>query len=152
MVWLQVNRLVYNIKSPLFILCISMVFPIISILETFYVMLQNYYCTFNYFIFKICHLKTTRMQRRNHINDIIDRVNKLIDDNDINELMLPGKIKLKDINQHINIEEFYRRDYYRIIDMVIESIHTYFNATDINIYKQIEQIFTNTEHNIDIYI
>ena len=27
--------------------------------------------------------------------------------------------------------------------MAIESIHTYFNATDINIYKQMEQIFTN---------
>ena len=34
--------------------------------------------------------------------------------------------------------------------MEIESIHTYFNATDINIYKQMEQIFTNIEHNIDI--
>ena len=31
-----------------------------------------------------------------------------------------------------------------------KSIHTYFNATDINIYKQIEQIFTNTEQHIDI--
>ena len=27
---------------------------------------------------------------------------------------------------------------------------TYLNATDINIYKQMEQIFTNTEQNIDI--
>ena len=44
----------------------------------------------------------------------------------------------------------YRRDYYRIIDMAIESIHTYFNATYINIYKQMEQIFTNIEQNIDI--
>ena len=35
--------------------------------------------------------------------------------------------------------------------MVIYSIDKYFNATDINIYKQIEQIFTNTEQNIDIY-
>ena len=43
---------------------------------------------------------------------------------------------------------FYRRGNYRIIDMVIESIHTYFNATDI--YKQMEQIFTNTEQNIYI--
>ena len=38
----------------------------------------------------------------------------------------------------------YRKYYYRIIDMAIESIHTYVNATDINIYKQMEQIFTNT--------
>ena len=29
--------------------------------------------------------------------------------------------------------------------MEIESIHTYCNTTDINIYKQMEQIFTNTE-------
>ena len=69
-------------------------------------------------------------------SDIIDLVNKLIDDNDIDDLMLPIKIKTKDNNQHINIEEYYRRDYYRIIDMAIESIHTYFNATDINIYKK----------------
>ena len=34
--------------------------------------------------------------------------------------------------------------------MAIESINTYFNATYINIYKQMEHIFTNTEHNIDI--
>ena len=40
----------------------------------------------------------------------------------------------------MNIEEFYQRDYYRIIDMTIELIHTYFNETDINIYKQMEQI------------
>ena len=64
--------------------------------------------------------------------------------------MLLRKIKRKDNNQHINIEVFYRIYYYRIIDMAIESIHTYFNATDINIYKQIEQIFTNTGQNIDI--
>ena len=44
----------------------------------------------------------------------------------------------------------YRRDYYRIIDMAIESINTYFNAIDINIYKQIEHIFTTTEQYIDI--
>ena len=44
----------------------------------------------------------------------------------------------------------YRIYYYRIIDMAIESINTYFNATDINIYKHMEQIFTNTEQNIDI--
>ena len=44
------------------------------------------------------------MQRRNHISDTINRVNKLIDDNDIDELMLPRKIKRKDNNQHINIE------------------------------------------------
>ena len=74
----------------------------------------------------------------------------MIDDNDIDDLMLPRKIKQKDNNKHINIEELYRRYYYRIIDMAIESIHTYFNATDINIYKQMEQIFTNTEQNIDI--
>ena len=63
----------------------------------------------------------------------------MIDDNDIDDLMLPRKIKQKDNNQHINIEEFYRRDYYIIIDMVIDSIHTYFNATDINIYKKMEK-------------
>ena len=74
----------------------------------------------------------------------------MIDDNDIDDLMLPRKIKRKDNNQHINIEEFYRIDYYRIIDMAIESIHSYFNTTDINIYKQMEQIFTNTEQHIDI--
>ena len=34
--------------------------------------------------------------------------------------------------------------------MAIESIHTYFNATDINIYKQMEQIFTNIDQHIDI--
>ena len=41
--------------------------------------------------------------------------------------------------------------------MAIESIHTYFNATDNNIYKQMDingykwiQIFKNTEKNIDI--
>ena len=34
--------------------------------------------------------------------------------------------------------------------MAIESIHTYFNAKYFNIYKQMEQIFTNTEQNIDI--
>ena len=60
-------------------------------------------------------------------SDIIDRVNKLIDDNyiinNIDDLMLPRKIKRNDNNQYINIEEFYRRDYYRIIDMTIESIH-----------------------------
>ena len=33
--------------------------------------------------------------------------------------------------------------------MAIDSINTYFNATDINIYKQIEHIFTNIEQNID---
>ena len=32
-------------------------------------------------------------------SDIIDRVNKLIDDNDIDDLMLPRKIKRKDNNQ-----------------------------------------------------
>ena len=69
-------------------------------------------------------------------------------DNDIDDLMLPRKIKRK-YNQHINIEEFNPRDYYRIIDMEIELIHTYLNATYINIYKQMEQIFTNTEQNID---
>ena len=72
------------------------------------------------------------------------------DDNDIDDLMLPRKIKRKDNNQYYNIEEFYRRDYYRIINMAIESIHRYFNATDIIIYKQMEQIFTNIEQNIDI--
>ena len=76
----------------------------------------------------------------------------MIGDNDIDDLVLPRKIKRKDNNQHINIEKLYRRDYYRIIDMAIKSIHTYFNATYINIYKQMEQIFTNTEHNIDIII
>ena len=40
----------------------------------------------------------------------------------------------------------YRRDYYRIIDMVIELIKTYVNATDINMYKQMEQIFTRTTY------
>ena len=44
----------------------------------------------------------------------------MIDDNDIDDLILPIKIKRKDNNQHINIEEFYRRDYYRIIAMAIE--------------------------------
>ena len=46
----------------------------------------------------------------------------------------------------------YRRDYYKIIAMEIESIHTYFNATYINIYKQMEHIFTNrtTVQNNDI--
>ena len=63
--------------------------------------------------------------------------------------MLPRKIKRNDNNQHINIDKFYQRDYYRIIDMEIESINTYFNAIDINIYKQMEHIFTNTEQNID---
>ena len=74
----------------------------------------------------------------------------MIDDNDIDDLMLLRQIKRKDNNQHINIETFYRRDYYRIIDMAIESIHTYFNATDITITKKMEQIFSNTEQNIDI--
>ena len=82
----------------------------------------------------------------------------MIDDNDIDDLVLPmpkalvlpRKIKRKDNNQHINIEELYQRDYYRIIDMVIESIRTYFNATDINIYKHMEQIYTNTEQHIYI--
>ena len=57
--------------------------------------------------------------------------------------MLLRKIKRKDNNQHINIEEFYRSDYYRIIDMAIESIHTYFNATDINILYIYIYIQTN---------
>ena len=52
---------------------------------------------------------------------LIDRVNKLIDVNYIYDLILPRKIKRKDNNQHINIEKMYRRDYYRIIDMAIES-------------------------------
>ena len=34
--------------------------------------------------------------------------------------------------------------------MEIKSIHTYCNATDINIYKRMEQMFTNTEKHIDI--
>ena len=37
--------------------------------------------------------------------DIIDRVNRCIDDNDIDDLMLPRKIKRKDNNQHINIDD-----------------------------------------------
>ena len=45
---------------------------------------------------------------------------------------------------------YYRRDYYRIIDIEIKSINTYFNATDINIYKQMEYIITNTEQHIYI--
>ena len=65
-------------------------------------------------------------------SDIIDRLNKLIDDNYmimiIDDLILPRKIKRKD-NQHINIDTFYRRDYYRIIYMATESIYTYFKAT-----------------------
>ena len=36
-------------------------------------------------------------------SDIIDHFNKLIDDNDIDDLMLSRKIKRKDNNQHINI-------------------------------------------------
>ena len=32
--------------------------------------------------------------------------------------------------------------------MTIESIHTYFNSIDINIYNKMETIFTNTEQNI----
>ena len=36
-------------------------------------------------------------------SDIIDRVSKFIDDNYIDDLMLPRKIKRKDNNQHINM-------------------------------------------------
>ena len=32
--------------------------------------------------------------------------------------------------------------------MAVESINTYFNATDINIYKQMKHIFINTEQHI----
>ena len=57
-----------NMKLPLFIIGISMVFPIISILEKFNVMLQSKTISkFNEFIFKICHPKTTIMPRINHI-------------------------------------------------------------------------------------
>ena len=34
--------------------------------------------------------------------------------------------------------------------MAIDPIHTYFKAIDINIYKQMEKIFTNTDQNIVI--
>ena len=44
----------------------------------------------------------------------------------------------------------YQRDYYRIIYMANEAINTHFNAPDINIYKQMEHIFTNTEQHIYI--
>ena len=51
-----------NMKSPLFNLGIYMVFPIISILEKFNVMLQSKTITVSLMV-----SKTTRMQRRNHI-------------------------------------------------------------------------------------
>ena len=141
-----------NMKSPLFILGIYMVFSIISILEKFNVNLQSKTITVSLMISysNFFFPKLQKCREEIIFSDIIDLVNKCIDDNDIDDLVLPRKIKRKDNNQHITIEELYRRDYYRIIDMAIESIHTYFNATDINIYKEMEQIFTNTEHNIDI--
>ena len=127
-----------NMKSPLFIFGISMVFPIISILEKFNIMLQSKTITTSLMISSSKSVIHKLQECREEIifSDIIDRVNKLIDDNDIDVLMLPIKIKRNDNNQHINIEECYRRDYYRIIYMTIESIHTYFNSTDINIYIQ----------------
>ena len=140
-----------NMKSPLFILGISIVLPIISILEKFNVMLQSKTITVSLMISSSKPVIQKLHEFREVIfSDIIDRVNKLIFDNDINELMLPKQIMKNYNNQHINIEECYRRDFYRIIDMECESINTYFSATDINIYNQMEHIFTNTEPNIDI--
>ena len=115
-----------------------MVFPIISILEKFNGMLQSKTITVSLMISssKSVIQKLQKCREEIIFSDIIDRVNTLVDDNDIDDLMLTRNIKRKDNNQHINIEEFYRRDYYRIINMAIYSIHTYFNATDINIYKK----------------
>ena len=141
------NDILANMTSPLFILGIYMVFPIFYIFEKFNVMLQSKTIIVSLMISSSKYVIQKLQECREEIifSDIIDRVNKLIDDNDIYDLMLSRNIKRKDNNQHINIEECYRRDYYRIIDMAIESIHTYFNATDINIHKQMEQIFTNID-------
>ena len=118
-----------------------MVFPIISILEKFNVMIQSKIITV---ILMISSSKSViqKIQECREViifSDIIERVNKFIDDNDIDELMLPRKIKRKDNNQHINIEEFYRRDYYRIIDRQLSQY--------IHILMQHILIYTNKWNN-----
>ena len=96
-----------------------MVFPIISILEKLKFneilhMLQSKTNNVSLMISssKVVIQKLQESREEVIFSDIIDRVNKLID-NDIDELMLPRKIKRNNNNQHINIEEFYRRDYYK---------------------------------------
>ena len=95
-----------NMKSPLFILGIYMVFPIISILEKCNVMLQSKTITVSLMISssKSIIRKLRKFREEIIFSDIIDRVNKCIDDDDIDELMLPRKIKRNYNNQHINIE------------------------------------------------
>ena len=97
-----------------------MVFPIISILEKLKFneilhMLQSKTNNVSLMISssKVFIQKLQESREEVIFSDIIDRVNKLID-NDIDELMLPRKIKRNNNNQHINIEEFYRRDLFFI--------------------------------------
>ena len=86
-----------NIKSPLFILGISnhMVFLIISILEKFNVKLQSKTITVSLTISSSKSIIQKLHECRKYIifSDIIDRVNKLSNYNDIDDLMLQRKIK-----------------------------------------------------------
>ena len=43
-------------------------------------------------------------------------------------------------NGILSSEEYYRRDYYKIIDNAIEAFDKYFNSTDIALYKNMEHI------------
>ena len=82
-------------KSPLFILGISMVFPIILILEKINVMLQSKTITVSLMSSssKSVIQKLQECIEEIIFSNIIDRVNNVVDDNDINDLMLPRKIK-----------------------------------------------------------
>ena len=68
-------------------------FPIISILEKINVMLQSKTITLSLMISSSKSVIEKLQECREEIifSDIIDRINKLIDDNDIDELMLPRK-------------------------------------------------------------
>ena len=68
-------------------------FPITSILEKINVMLQSKTITLSLMISSSKSVIEKLQECREEIifSDIIDRVNKLIDDNDIDELMLPRK-------------------------------------------------------------
>ena len=74
------------------------IFPIISILEKFNIMLQSKTITVSLMISSLKPVIQKLQECREEIifSDIIDRVNKFIDDNDIDDLMLPRKMKRKD--------------------------------------------------------
>ena len=82
-----------------------MVFPIISIFEKFNLMLKSKTITVSLMISSSKSVIQKLQECREEIifSDTIDVVNKLIDDNDIDDLMLLRKIKRKYNNQQLLI-------------------------------------------------